>query len=51
MLAFFYLLLSNISNLHFLCGCGWLYGTCIGCFGGFMAGCEAVAMGQGLPLG
>jgi hypothetical protein len=35
----------------YLCRCDWLYGTYLGCFGGFMVGYKAVAMGQVFTLG
>ena len=42
---------SFIKIFLYLCGCGWVYGTYFVGFWGFMAGYEAVAMGEVLTLG
>ncbi len=38
-------------TIAYLCGCGWLYGTCFGRFWGLMVDYKAVAMVPFLPLG
>jgi hypothetical protein len=49
--ANFVIIFDFCKNSYYFCGCEWLYGTYFGRFRGFMAGREAVAMGQVFPLG